>query len=144
MAMGLLRQRLAQDGLADQVQVSSAGIWGLDGEPASAPGVEVLAARGVDIAQHRARTVTDQDMAEADLVLVMEEGHRRSLFYSYPQWLGKVFLLTEMAGAYGDVKDPYRRPKEEYLRCADELARLIDRGYANILRRLGVAPAPQA
>lgn len=144
MAMGLLRQRLAQDGLADQVEVSSAGIWGLDGEPASAPGVEVLAARGIDIVEHRAHTITDQDMAEADLVLVMEEAQRRSLFYSYPHLLGKVFLLTEVAGVYGDVKDPYRRPKEEYVRCADELTRLIDRGYANILRRLGITPPSPA
>jgi protein-tyrosine-phosphatase len=69
----------------------------------------------------------------------MEEGHRRSLFYSYPHLLGKVFLLSEMAGEYGDVKDPYRKPTEEYERCADELARLINQGYENILGRLGVA-----
>lgn len=140
MAMGLLRQRLAADGLDDLVSVSSAGIWGLDGQPASQPGVEVLAEQGVDISAHRARTVEDRDVAEVDLVLVMEEGHRRSLFYRAPtpQALGKVFLLSEMAGEYGDVKDPYRRPKEEYQRCADELARLIDAGYENILRRLGV------
>ena len=114
MAMGLLRQRLAEDGLADMVAVSSAGVWGLDGEPASRPGVEVLAERGVDIGDHRAHTVDAEDMAQANLVLVMEEAHRRSLFYSYPNLLGKVFLFSEMAGEYGDVRDPYRRPKEEY------------------------------
>ncbi len=140
MAMGLLRQRLAEDGLADRVAVSSAGIWGLDGEPASGPGVEVLAERGVDISDHRAHTIDAQDIAQADLVLVMEEAHRRSLFYSYPNMLSKVFLLSEMAGEYGDVRDPYRRPKEEYARCADELTRLIDKGYVNILRRAGVLP----
>jgi len=139
MAMGLLRTRLAQDGLSGLVSVSSAGVYGLDGSPASAPGVEILGQRGVDIGDHRARTVTAQDMAAADLVLVMEEGHRRSLFYSYPHLLGKVFLLSEMAGEYGDVKDPYRKPTEEYERCADELARLINQGYENILGRLGVA-----
>jgi protein-tyrosine-phosphatase len=141
MAMGLLRQRLAEDGLADRVTVSSAGVWGLDGEPASRPGVEVLAERAVDIAEHRAHTVDAADMAQADLVLVMEEAHRRSLFYNYPTMLGKVFLLTEMAGEYGDVRDPYRRPKEEYVRCVDELTRLIDKGYLNILRRAGVMPS---
>lgn len=146
MAMGLLRHRLAQDSLASEVTVSSAGVWGLDGQPASRPGVEVLAERGVDISGHRARTVTEEDLVRADLVLVMEEAHRRSLFYLAPQMLGKVFLLSEMAGEHHDIRDPYRQPRAEYERCADELERLINVGYDNILRRLGIevqAPASQ-
>ncbi len=136
MAMGLLRQRLEQDGLGEEVEVSSAGVYGLDGSPASQPGVEVLAERGIDIADHRAHTVSERDIAGADLVLVMEEAHRRTLFYSYPQHLGKIFLLSEMSGNYHDIKDPYRQPKEAYLRTADEMAALIGQGYPNMLKRL--------
>ena len=99
----------------------------------------MLAERGIDISDHVAHTVTQREIAEADLVLVMEEGHRRTLFYSYPQYLTKVFLLSEMSGDYGDVKDPYRRPKAEYEICADRWEKLIDEGYDNILKRLGVA-----
>ncbi len=132
MATGLLRARFQQDGLDDQVLVSSAGVYGLDGSPASQPGVEVLAERGIDISDHRARTTSERDIAEADLVLVMEEAHRRTLFYSYPHLLGKIFLLSEMSGNYGDVQDPYRKPKEEYERTVDELARLIEAGYPTI------------
>ncbi len=99
MAMGLLRQRLRQDGLDGEVEVASAGVYGLDGSPASQPGVEVLAERGIDIA-------------------------------------GQIFLVSEMSGNYGDIKDPYRRPKEEYQRTANELAKLIDEGFPTILRRL--------
>lgn len=138
MAMGLLRERLRQDGLGDRVAVSSAGVYGLDGSPASRPGVEVLAERGIDIAAHRAHTVGERELAEADLVLVMEEAHRRALFYAYPRLLGKIFLLSEMSGAYQDIADPYRRPKEAYQRTANELAALIEAGYPTILRRLRV------
>lgn len=138
MAMGLLRDRLARDGLDGEVTVESAGVYGLDGMPASSPGVEVMAERGIDIRDHVARTIGQQDMSDADLVLVMEEGHRRSLFYGYPDLLGKVFLLSEMAGEHRDIEDPYRRPKTEYERCAKELAALLDVGYENILRRLGL------
>jgi protein-tyrosine phosphatase len=141
MAAGLLRQLLAADGLADAVAVSSAGIYGLDGEPASPPGVEVLASRGIDIADHIARTIAAEDMAWADLVLVMEDAHRRSLFYRYPHLLGKVFLLSEMAAEHGDVKDAYRQPLAAYERCADELTRLLTLGYDNILRRVGLSSA---
>ena len=75
MAWGMLRQRLAADGLADEVSVSSAGVYGVDGSGASEPGVEVLAERGIDISDHVAHTVTQREIAEADLVLVMEEGN---------------------------------------------------------------------
>lgn len=138
MAAGILRQRLAADGLEGELTVSSAGVYGVDGSGASAPGVEVLAERGIDISGHVAHTLTEQELAGADLVLVMEEGHRRTLFHSYPRFLAKVFLLSEMSGDYGDVKDPYRRPKAEYAACADRLEALIDGGYDNILRRVGV------
>ena len=138
MAMGLLRDRLAKDGLDDEVSVSSAGVYGLDGSAASRPGVDVLAERGIDISAHRAQTVDRKEIAEADLVLVMEEAQRRTLFHAYPEQLHKIFLLSEMSGDYRDVKDPYRRPKEEYVRCADELTKLIEDGYATILKRLGV------
>lgn len=56
---------------------------------ASQPGVEVLAERGIDISDHRAHTVAEREIAQADLVLVMEEAHRRTLFYNYPHLLGK-------------------------------------------------------
>ncbi len=92
MAMGLLRQRLAQDGLDSQVSVSSAGVYGLDGSAASRPGVDVLAERGIDISEHRARTIDQKEVAQADLVLVMEEAQRRTLFYTYPEQLHKIFL----------------------------------------------------
>ena len=142
MAMGLLRNRLAQDGLDDEVSVSSAGVYGLDGSAASQPSVNVLAERGIDISQHRAHTVEKQEIAAADLVLVMEEAQRRTLFYNYPEQLHKIFLLSEMSGDYRDVKDPYRRPKEEYVRCADELTTLIEAGYATVLKRLRVNVTP--
>ena len=46
MATGLLRQRLAEDGLDGDVMVYSVGTWGLDGEPASEHAVHVMAERG--------------------------------------------------------------------------------------------------
>jgi len=143
-AAGLLRHRLAEDGLDGAVEVRSAGLWGLDGEPASAHAVQVMAERGVDISDHRARTLREHDVAAADLILTMEERHRRSIFYVQPAALRKVFLLSEMAGEHGDVDDPYGLPIEAYRDGADELTRLISQGYPEILRRLGLSTSPSA
>ena len=72
------------------------------------------------------------------LRILMEEAQRRTLFYTYPAQLHKIFLLSEMSGDYRDIKDPYRRPREEYERCADELTQLIEDGYPTILKRLKI------
>ena len=138
MAAGLMRQRLAAAGLDGHVQVASAGVYAIPGRPASAYAVDVMAERGVDISQHRSRDLTLADIERADLILVMEEAHRRSIFHLAPQHLRKVFLLSEMAGRHHDIEDPYGDPIEEYRRCADELEDLLDVGFANILKRAGL------
>jgi hypothetical protein len=71
----------------------------------------------------------------------MEEAHRRSIFYLAPEVLGKVYLLSEMAGGYDDIADPFGGPVQEYVRTADQLAALIDKGLPKILKRIGVQVA---
>ncbi len=144
MAAGLLRQRLAAAGLDGQVQVDSAGVFALAGRRASEGAVQVMAERGIDISQHRARELDIAEVLEADLVLVMENAHRRSIFYQDPQSLHKVLLLSELAGEHHDIQDPYGQPLEAYRRCADELERLIDAGFDNLLHRLALSPPGDA
>jgi protein-tyrosine-phosphatase len=141
MAAAILRRRIADLGLEDQIAVSSAGVWAEEGHGASPNAVTLLADRGMDLTEHRSRLLTPGLLGEADLVLVMEEAHRRSLFHLAPQHLSKVYLLTEMSGRHADVADPYGGPVEGYVRTADELEKLIDAGLPMILRRVGVGTA---
>jgi protein-tyrosine-phosphatase len=141
MAAAIMRRRIAELSLEDQVEVSSAGVWAEEGYGASANAVTTLAARGLDLTDHRSRLLTPALLSRADLVLVMEEAHRRSLFYLAPQHLSKVYLLTEMSGRHADVADPFGGPPEGYARTADALERLIDAGMPMILRRLGIPAA---
>ena len=138
MAAAILRRRIAELGLEDQIAALSAGVWAEEGYAASKNAIATLAARGMDLTDHRSRLLTPALLGEADLVLVMEEAHRRSLFHLAPQHLGKVYLLTEMSGKHADVADPYGGPAEGYVRTADELEKLIDSGMPMVLRRLGV------
>ncbi|MCS7222079.1 MAG: low molecular weight protein arginine phosphatase [Anaerolineae bacterium] len=139
MAAELMRQRLAAAGLDSQVQVRSAGIWAMAGRPASEGTIQVMAERGIDLSQHRAHELDASDIAQADLILVMEEAHRRWIFHLAPQHLHKVFLLSEMAGKHHDIQDPYGQPLSEYRRCAEELDSLLNAGFPHILRRLRLA-----
>jgi protein-tyrosine-phosphatase len=133
MAEGLLRQKLAQQGLDSRYEVASAGTWGVDGRPASEHAVTVMAERGVDIARHRARTVTGGDVAEADLILVMSSEHQHLLENTWPQYKWKVYRLSEMAGKRRDIADPYGGPIEEYRTAADIIAEYIDQGFEQII-----------
>jgi len=144
MATALLRQRIAHLGLSDRIRVLSAGVWVREGLEASDNAIAVLSNKGLSLADHRSQPVTTTLLAEADMVLVMEENHRRSLFYLTPQHLGKVFLLSEMAGRHDDVADPYGSTLEDYARTVALLETLIDAGMPRILKRLGITPPRSA
>lgn len=133
MAEGLMRQQLAQTGLDLRYRVASAGTWGVEGSPASENAVTVMGERGIDIAEHRAHTVTARDVAEADLILVMSREHQGLLENTWPQYRWKVFRLSEMIGKRRDVSDPYGGPIEEYRACADTLTEYIEQGFERIL-----------
>ena len=133
MAEGLLRKRLTDEGL-DHHTVASAGVWALDGQPASEHAVTVMAERGADITAHIAHTLNAADVAEADLVLVMSREHAAAIRNTWPQYGWKVHRLAEMAGKRRDVDDPYGQPVEAYRACATEIARYIDEGLDRILK----------
>ena len=138
MAAALMEKHLRATGLEDLIEVESAGVYAVEGAKISSPTIGVIAKRGLDISAHRAHALDINDIKNASLILVMEESHRRSIFHNAPQYLGKVFLLSEMSGQHSDVKDPINQPDAEYERCASELEQLIESGMYQILRRLGI------
>ena len=120
MAVGFLREKLRKAGLEGEYRVHSAGVWGLEGQPATPYACEVMAKQGIDISDHRSHDLTPEDVDEADLILTMEERQKARL----P--LGKTYTLKNYAGSNGDVLDPIGEPSEEYDRRCKELKRLIE------------------
>ena len=133
MAAGLLRQRLAEEGLDTRHQVISAGVWAVDGHPASENAVAVMAERGIDISDHIAHTITAGDVAEADLILAMSREHAQMICHTWPQYAWKVYRLSEMAGKRKDIQDPYGGPIEAYRRAVAIISDYIDKGFQRIL-----------
>lgn len=134
MAEGLLRSKLAQDGLAGQFAVASAGVWTTDDRPATGHAVQAMAERGIDISAHRSRNVTEEIMEEAALVLAMTCNHVEALRLAFPPHAGKVHLLSEMSGRSGDVDDPIGGTLADYEATAKNLEDLINAGYEKILK----------
>ena len=133
MAAGLMRERLAEEGMDSRHRVASAGTWGVDGRPAAENAVVVMRERGIDISDHTARTIRSEHVAEADLILAMSREHEAMIRNTWPQYAWKVHRLSEIAGKRKDVADPYGRPIEDYRDCADLISTYIDRGLDRIL-----------
>jgi len=138
MVAGVLSARLAAAALADQVAVRSAGGDALVGEKASAYGVELLAAKGIDISQHMAAGLTEREIQQADLILVMEEKHRQSLFHYAPVDFYKVLLLSELANEHFDLRDPYGYNKAAYVTTLQTIEEIFDIGWQKLLTRLAL------
>ncbi len=136
MAAALLAEGARQAGDAGQYEISSAGTWAMDGEPASSHARSVMHDRGLDLDRHRSQTVTDELVSKADLILVMTRNHRDSLCAEFPSARRKTHLLSELAGQQYDVGDPMGKSREDYEACAAELARLVREGYPQIGRWL--------
>lgn len=131
-AEGMLRRRLTQGDL-DGWTVASAGTWAMQERGAAQNSILVSAERGIDISEHRARMVTKEMLAQADLVLCMESGHVEALQAEFPDQAAKIHLLSQMAEKKLDVADPYGAPLENYEQMAQEVETLIEKGLPRIV-----------
>lgn len=136
MAAALFRAEAEKRGEPTRFQVESAGTWGVDGSPAVPFAQKVMAARGLSLAGHVARTISRETVDHTDVILVMTQSHREALATEFPQARRKIHLLSELAGLEYDISDPYGRSLEAYEQCADQLAQLIEQGYMRIAQWL--------
>ncbi len=115
-------------------QIESAGTWAMDGLPASTNGQIVMKSLGLDTSKHRSRRVTGEMLAEFDLILTMEAGHKEALQIEFAAFKDRIFLLSEMIGEEQDIDDPIGGPLEDYEETARELDHLLSLGFKKIVR----------
>ncbi|MCB0046019.1 MAG: hypothetical protein KDD92_11350 [Caldilineaceae bacterium] len=138
MVAGILQQRFEAGELADKVDIRSSGVYGLEGEPASREGIELLAERDIDISGHTASLLQPPDVEASDLVVVMEEAHRKAIIAYSLDYAHKVILFSELAGGHTDMPDPYRKGKRAYVRTLEIIDDTLDAGWENLIKRLGL------
>ncbi len=137
MAEGLIRHRLEQEGLAERISVHSCGTWTEDGLPPTDHAVQVMAERGIDIEAVESEEVTSEAVADADLILVMTDSHLIGVIADFPGAIGKARLMSTLAGATFDIADPVGGGIEDYRATADELERLLEEGWSEIVGDTG-------
>jgi protein-tyrosine phosphatase len=124
MAEKILRGELKKRRKHD-VHVSSAALIDMKGGLADPVAVKLLKASGYDDAGHQSRLLTEEMVAQADLILVMEGNQRQLILDQYPPAEGKVKLLKSYSRGYaeadGDIGDPYRMSIYHYRLCFSEI-----------------------
>ncbi len=136
MAVGFMKGLLKAQG-PKEYEVTSAGTWTVEDHPPAPLAVEVMAERGIDISSHRSHRLTQKEIEDADLVVVMTQGQKEVLSLEFPEERNKIYLLSELAGQNYDIEDPYGSDSLElYQQCADQIEELLREGYPRLIELL--------
>ncbi len=122
-AEAVLRQRLAVAGLADQVEVDSAGTGGWHvGAPPDSRAQQHALRRGFDLSRLRARRVVDADFDRFHVMLAMDHDNLAELRRLQPPGSPAVIRLF----ADTPVPDPYQGGSQAFEAVLDLVERASD------------------
>jgi len=94
----------------------------------------ILKRRGIDVSQHRAVQITENDVRHADVILVMTETHKEKLLALFPDARNKVFTLSQYAtGEYAEIADAYGKPMPVYVAMIGDLDKYVPLALQKIL-----------
>jgi low molecular weight protein-tyrosine phosphatase len=121
-AEAIMRERVADAGLADEIAVDSAGTGGWHvGESPDERAVAAAARRGIDVSG-RAREIEVADFEDFDLVLAVDEENLRRLRQITPP--GAHAEVRKLATE--DIPDPYYGGPDGFEDVLDRLTAAID------------------
>ena len=118
-AEGLFRRLL---GNRKDIEVASAGVHAVRGQPPSLYAVQVCEEEGVDISGLRSQPLTAALVDRATHIFAMTGAHLETIEMLFPQGAEKSFLLREFeqpgTTVWRDVPDPIGLGREVYEDCA--------------------------
>ncbi len=131
MAAAILRRMLATH--ISDFSIASAGVVGHDGDPAEPEARDALTTLGLDIQEHRARSLTDDIVATATLLICVDSGIARVVRARYPQAHVSIVTLGELAGRSRDLPDPFRMQIGAWIGYAREIEGLLRDGMQRLI-----------
>lgn len=142
-AEGVLRARLQQAGLAERVQVDSAGTHAYHvGEAPDPRSCQAARRRGYDLSAQRARQVTVADFSRFDLILAADRQNMSALRAICPATAqAKLdYILAPLGGKTAqEVPDPYYGGEQGFDRVLDLIEAASD-GWIRQLQQDGILP----
>ena len=118
----LLKQRL--DGAS--VDVRSAGLAAVAGNPSHPVAVRLAGSRGVDLENHAAFPVDAESVATSDIVFVMDIALLVTMRRRFPEARSKTFLLACLAGGTPlEILDPVDGDLPRFEACFDHISQAV-------------------
>src|SRR5438067_1665109 len=118
-AEGLFRRLL---GNRKDIEVASAGVHAVRGQPPSLYAVQVCESEGVNISDLRSQPLTADLVDRATHIFAMTGAHLETIHMLFPNGAEKTFLIREFeepgATLWRDVPDPIGLGREVYEDCA--------------------------
>jgi protein-tyrosine-phosphatase len=109
MAEAFFRLSTARAGLAG-IQICSAGIHAIPGTKAHPWAIAASSEVGLDLSDHRAKSLTSALMSQSDVVFAMDLQNKAELLSLYPKLRHKVLML----GAYANIEKPCAEIRDPY------------------------------
>ena len=134
-AEATMRRLVAEAGLADEVEVDSAGTGGWHlGEPPDERATQAAARRGIEL-KGAARAVARWDFDANDILVAMDRSNRDDLLALAPSEEGRAKVRLLLTGPERDVPDPYYGGSDGFDRVLD----VVDEGCRVLLEELQAA-----
>jgi glycine hydroxymethyltransferase len=107
------------------IEVASAGVHAVRGQPPSSHAVEVCAEEGAEIGNLRSQPLTGALIERATHIFAMTGAHVEAIQMLFPNAADKTFLLREFeepgATCWRDVPDPIGLGRDVYNTCAETI-----------------------
>jgi len=132
MAEAILKRLVSERLDADQWHVESAGTWAMDGSPPAILSQFVMEKMGMDISSHQSQPTSLKLIQHFDLVLTMENDHKKWLKIQYGEIADRIYMLSEMVGARVDIPDPIGGELLDFEETAFLLERILRDGIDKI------------
>lgn len=122
MAAGIL----AEYNLKQPVEILSRGLVVLFPEPLNQKAEAVMISNGINMEGFMSQQLTEEDMTEDTLVLLMERTQMEKLFEKFENVNPEnVYVLTELVGDELEIIDPYGGTLQAYGLCYETLRKSI-------------------
>ena len=142
MAEGFFRRLL---GNRKDIEVASAGVHAVRGQPPSMHAVQVLEQEGVDIRGLRSQPLTATLVDHATHIFAMTASHLDSIHMLFPHGAEKTYLLREFEETgmtvWRDVPDPIGGSRDVYSVCANTIKNALPTVLAFVEQSEFAAPA---
>jgi protein-tyrosine phosphatase len=134
-AEATMRKLVADAGLSDEVEVSSAGTgsWHL-GDPPDSRAARAAAARGIELSG-TARLVDEADFDAHDIVVAMDRSNRDELLALAPSVDAQAKVRLLLSDPERDVPDPYYGGADGFDRVLD----VVDEGCRALIEEIQAA-----